>query len=60
MENGLQKFGGDGKITNLWKHPGGTLAKVGLWVMGGSVLWGIYKALPYLIAFTQTVFTLTL
>ena len=60
MENGLQKFGGDGKITNLWKQPGGTLAKVGLWVMGGSVLWGIYKALPYLIAFTQNVFTLTL
>jgi predicted nucleic acid-binding Zn-ribbon protein len=28
--------------------------------MGGSVLWGIYKALPYLIAFTQNVFTLTL
>lgn len=60
MENGLQKFGGDRKITNLWKQPGGTLAKVGLWVMGGSVLWGIYKALPYLIAFTQNVFTLTL
>ena len=60
MENGLQKFGGDGKITNLWKQPGGTLAKVGLWVMGGSVLWGIYKALPYLIAFTRNVFTLTL
>jgi len=60
MENGLQKFGGDGKITNLWKQPGGTLAKVGLWVMGGSILWGIYKALPYLIAFTQNVFTLTL
>ena len=60
MENELQKFGGDGKITNLWKQPGGTLAKVGLWVMGGSVLWGIYKALPYLIAFTQNVFTLTL
>lgn len=60
MENGLQQFGGDGKITNLWKQPGGTLAKVGLWVMGGSILWGIYKALPYLIAFTQNVFTLTL
>lgn len=60
METGLQKMDGEGKITNLWKQPGGTLAKVGLWVMGGSVLWGVYKALPYLIAFTQNVFTLTL
>ena len=60
METGLQRMGGEGKITDLWKQPGGTLAKVGLWVMGGSVLWGVYKALPYLIAFTQNVFTLTL
>ena len=60
METGLQRMDSEGKITNLWKQPGGTLAKVGLWVMGGSVLWGIYKALPYLIAFTQNVFTLTL
>ena len=48
------------KVVNLWKQPGGTLAKVGLWVMGGSLLYGIYKALPYLIAFTQNIFTLTL
>lgn len=60
METGLQRMEGDGKITNLWKQPGGALAKVGLWVMGGSVLWGIYKALPYLIAFTRNIFTLTL
>lgn len=48
------------KAVDLWKQPGGTLAKVGLWVMGGSLLYGIYKALPYLIAFTQNIFTLTL
>ena len=48
------------KVASLWKQPGGTLAKVGLWVMGGSLLYGIYKALPYLIAFTQNIFTLTL
>lgn len=48
------------KVTNLWKQPGGTLAKVGLWVMGGSIIYGVYKSLPYLIAFTQNIFTLTL
>lgn len=48
------------KVVNLWKQPGGMLAKVGLWVMGGSILYGVYKALPYLIAFTQNIFTLTL
>jgi len=57
MENSLQTTN---KVTNLWKQPGGTLAKVGLWVMGGSILYGLYKALPYLIVFTQNVFTLTL
>ena len=48
------------KAVDLWKQPGGTLGKVGLWVMGGSLLYGAYKALPYLIAFTQNIFTLTL
>lgn len=48
------------KVANLWKQPGGTLAKIGLWVMGGSLIYGVYKALPYLIAFTQNLFTLTL
>jgi len=48
------------KAVDLWKQPGGTLAKVGLWVMGGSLLYGVYKALPVLIAFTQNIFTLTL
>lgn len=47
-------------VVDLWKQPGGTLGKVGLWVMGGSLLYGIYKALPYLITFTQNVFTLVL
>lgn len=47
-------------IVDLWKQPGGTLGKVGLWVMGASLLYGIYKALPYLITFTQNVFTLVL
>jgi len=57
MENSLQTTQ---KVANLWKQPGGTLAKVGLWVMGGSLLYGLYKALPYLIAFTQNIFTLVL
>ena len=48
------------KAKDLWKQPGGTLAKVGLWVMGGSLLYGIFKALPYLILFTQNIFTLVL
>lgn len=47
-------------VVDLWKQPGGTLGKVGLWVMGASLLYGIYKALPYLITFTQNVFTLVL
>ena len=47
-------------VVDLWKQPGGTLGKVGLWVMGASLLYGIYKALPYLITFTQNVFTLAL
>lgn len=45
---------------DLWKQPGGTLGKVGLWVMGGAVLYGAYKVLPYMIAFTQNIFTLVL
>ena len=57
MENNLQTTD---KIKDLWKQPGGKLAKVGLWVMGGSLLYGVYKILPYLIAFTQNIFTLTL
>lgn len=57
MENSLETTK---KVVDLWKQPGGTLAKVGLWVMGGSLLYGVYKALPYLIAFTQNIFTLTL
>lgn len=48
------------KAVDLWKQPGGTLGKVGLWVIGGSLLYGLYKALPYLITFTQNIFTLTL
>ena len=48
------------EVVDLWKQPGGTLGKVGLWVMGASLLYGIYKALPYLITFTQNVFTLVL
>ena len=48
------------KAKDLWKQPGGTLAKVGLWVMGGSLIYGIFKALPYLILFTQNIFTLVL
>lgn len=59
MGTDLQRVDGT-KIANLWKQPGGTLAKVGLWVMGGSLLYGIFKALPYLIAFTQNIFTLVL
>ena len=47
-------------VVDLWKQPGGTLGKVGLWVMSASLLYGIYKALPYLITFTQNVFTLVL
>ena len=47
-------------VVDLWKQPGGTLGKVGLWVMGASLLYGIHKALPYLITFTQNVFTLAL
>lgn len=47
-------------VVDLWKQPGGTLGKVGLWVMGASLLYSIYKALPYLITFTQNVFTLVL
>ena len=43
------------KAVDLWKQPGGTLGKVGLWVMGGSLLYGLYKALPYLITFTQNI-----
>jgi hypothetical protein len=48
------------KAKDLWKQPGGTLAKVGLWVMGGSLIYGLFKALPYLILFTQNIFTLVL
>ena len=48
------------KAVDLWKQPGGTLGKVGLWVMGGSLLFGLYKALPYLITLTQNILTLTL
>lgn len=59
MENNLIPTDNNKKI-NLWKQPGGTLAKVGLWVMGGSLIYGIAKALPLLILFTQNIFTLTL
>lgn len=48
------------KAKDLWKQPGGTLAKVGLWVIGGSLIYGLFKALPYLILFTQNIFTLVL
>ena len=58
METGLTTTGN--KAMTLWKQPGGTLAKAGLWCMGGAFLYGIYKALPYLILFAQNVFTLVL
>ena len=57
MENNIEL---SNKAKDLWKQPGGGLAKVGLWVMGGSLLYGLYKALPYLILFTQNLFTLVL
>lgn len=57
MENNIELAN---KAKDLWKQPGGTLAKVGLWVMGGSLLYELYKALPFLILFTQNVFTLVL
>ena len=57
MENNIEL---SNKAKDLWKQPGGTLAKVGLWVMGGSLVYGLFKALPYLIFFTQNIFTLVL
>ena len=57
MENNIEL---SNKAKDLWKQPGGTLAKVGLWVMGGSLIYGLFKALPYLILFTQNIFTLVL
>ena len=57
MENNIEL---SNKAKDLWKQPGGTLAKVGLWVMGGSLVYGLFKALPYLILFTQNIFTLVL
>ena len=57
MDNNIEL---SNKAKDLWKQPGGTLAKVGLWVMGGSLVYGLFKALPYLILFTQNIFTLVL
>ncbi len=57
MDNSIEL---SNKAKDLWKQPGGTLAKVGLWVMGGSLVYGLFKALPYLILFTQNIFTLVL
>lgn len=57
MENSLTV---KNKAIDLWKQPGGTLGKVGLWIMGFAVVYGVYRALPIILAFTQNILTLTL
>jgi phage shock protein A len=56
MDNSVIK---SGKV-DLWKQPGGGLAKVGLWVMGAGLVAGLGFLLPFFISLAQNLIHLSL
>ena len=47
-------------MKNLWNRPGGGFAKITGWAAVGALLFGLYKALPFLVAAAANLFTLIL
>lgn len=50
----------DQSIKTLWKRPGGLFAKVTGWAAIAAILFGLYKALPFLVAAASNLLVLIL
>jgi len=50
----------DNSLKGLWKRPGGAFAKLTGWAAIAAILYGLYKALPYLVAAAANLFVLIL